>query len=51
MSVKRVNPDSLAVPRGFSHAVVGEGQIVFLAGQTALDRAGRVVGRRRGREP
>ena len=44
MSVKRVNPDSLATPRGFSHAVVAEGQVVFLAGQTALDHDGRVVG-------
>ncbi len=43
MSLDRINPDALARPRGFSHAVVGEGRIVFLAGQTALDRDGRVV--------
>lgn len=42
--MERVNPPSLAKPSGFSHAVVGEGKVVFLAGQTALDAAGRVVG-------
>ncbi|OXM75188.1 MULTISPECIES: RidA family protein [Amycolatopsis] len=44
MSVERVNPPELAPPRGFSHAVVGTGTTVFLAGQTALDRSGRIVG-------
>lgn len=44
MTLQFVNPEELAPPRGFSHAVVGSGRIVFLAGQTALDEAGRVVG-------
>ena len=44
MTISRVNPDELARPRGFSHAVVGTGTMVFLAGQTALDSSGRVVG-------
>lgn len=44
MSVERVNPPELGVPRGFSHAVVGHGTVVFLAGQTALDADGRIVG-------
>lgn len=41
----RVNPAELAAPSGFSHAVVasGDGRTVYLAGQTALDAAGRVV--------
>ena len=43
MSLERVNPPQLAAPVGFSHAVVGEGRLVVLAGQTALDSAGRVV--------
>ncbi|MFY9914448.1 MAG: RidA family protein [Nocardioidaceae bacterium] len=43
MSLQRINPDSLARPRGFSHAVVGSGQVVFLAGQTGLDASGNVV--------
>lgn len=44
MSVERVNPPELAPPTGFSHAAVGSGTVVFLAGQTALDGSGRVVG-------
>lgn len=44
MSVERVNPASLGPPRGFSHAVLGEGTVVTLAGQTALDAEGRIVG-------
>ena len=43
MSIERVNPPELAAPRGFSHAVVGTGTTVFLAGQTALDADGRIV--------
>lgn len=44
MSIERVNPPQLAEPVGFSHAVVGAGTIVFLAGQTALDPSGNIVG-------
>ncbi len=44
MTLERVNPEGLAKPVGFSHAVMGEGRIVFLAGQTALDPNGRIVG-------
>jgi enamine deaminase RidA (YjgF/YER057c/UK114 family) len=44
MSLEFVNPPELATPRGFSHAVVGSGRVVFLAGQTALDAEGRIVG-------
>lgn len=43
--IERVNPPSLAPPSGFSHAVVAAGgRTVFLAGQTALDSAGQLVG-------
>jgi len=44
MTLERINPESLAKPVGFSHAVVGEGRIIFLAGQTAMDPDGRIVG-------
>ena len=44
MSIERVNPAELARPSGFSHAVVGRGTLVLLAGQTALDPAGRITG-------
>jgi enamine deaminase RidA (YjgF/YER057c/UK114 family) len=43
-AIELVNPPELGEPRGFSHAVVGTGRVVFLAGQTALDREGRIVG-------
>lgn len=43
-SPRRVNPPSLAKPSGFSHAVVATGTTVHLAGQTALDASGVVVG-------
>ncbi|QNE74242.1 RidA family protein [Streptomyces finlayi] len=43
--VNRINPAELSPPTGFSHAVtVTGGRLVFLAGQTALDEAGKVVG-------
>jgi enamine deaminase RidA (YjgF/YER057c/UK114 family) len=44
MAVERINPDELARPSGFSHAVsVTEGRLVFLAGQIGMDRAGKLV--------
>ncbi|MFE7900512.1 RidA family protein [Streptomyces sp. NPDC057424] len=46
MNIERVNPPGLSPPAGFSHAVVASGsRVVFLAGQTALDADGKVVGR------
>ena len=44
MTFERVNPPDLARPSGFSHAVVATGRLIFLAGQTALDPAGAIVG-------
>jgi enamine deaminase RidA (YjgF/YER057c/UK114 family) len=44
VTVTRVNPPELARAHGFSHAVAGHGTVVFLAGQTALDGQGRIVG-------
>ena len=44
MTIERINPANLAAPKGFSHAVVGRGTTVFLAGQTALNAEGRIVG-------
>ncbi|MFC9584296.1 RidA family protein [Streptomyces yangpuensis] len=45
MSLDRINPAELSPASGFSHAVVATGsRMVFLAGQTALDGAGKVVG-------
>jgi enamine deaminase RidA (YjgF/YER057c/UK114 family) len=42
--IERINPPELAPPSGFSHAVRGTGSYVLLAGQTALDAQGRIVG-------
>ena len=44
MSIEQVNPPELAKPSGFSHAVVAQGAVIFLAGQTAIDQSGAVVG-------
>ncbi|MGW1323881.1 RidA family protein [Streptomyces antibioticus] len=45
MTTERVNPPELSPPTGFSHAVVATGsRLVFLAGQTALDTDGKIVG-------
>ena len=39
-----INPPDLAPPRGFNHGILaGPGRLLFLAGQTALDGAGRIV--------
>jgi enamine deaminase RidA (YjgF/YER057c/UK114 family) len=45
MTLERINPPELARPSGFAHAVRARGTVtVHLAGQTALDRDGRIVG-------
>jgi len=41
--ITRVNPSSLATAHGFSHAVVGSGTTVFLAGQTGMAADGSIV--------
>jgi len=43
VSVERVNPLELGPPSGFSHAVIGHGNVIFLAGQTAIDASGRIT--------
>jgi len=44
MAVERINPDELARPSGFSHAVsVTERRMVFLAGQIGVDREGKLL--------
>jgi len=42
--IERIDPPELARPSGFAHAVRTTGTYVFLAGQTALDADGRIVG-------
>jgi enamine deaminase RidA (YjgF/YER057c/UK114 family) len=46
VAIKRTNPPELGVPPGYSQVVeVRGGRIIFIAGQTALDRNGEVVGK------
>jgi len=45
-SIRRINPPELDTPPGFSQIVeVRSGRLFFIAGQTALDATGKVVGR------
>ena len=45
MSIERINPDGLAQPSGFSHAVAAHGgHLIFLAGQTGYTPGGAIVG-------
>ena len=45
-SITRINPPELGTPPGYSQIVdVHAGHLVFIAGQTALDRDGQLVGK------
>ena len=45
-SITRINPPELGTPPGYSQVVeVSAGRLVFIAGQTALDRDGNLVGK------
>jgi enamine deaminase RidA (YjgF/YER057c/UK114 family) len=45
-SITRLNPPALGTPPGYSQIVeVAAGRIIFIAGQTALDSDGHVVGK------
>ena len=45
MGIDRINPAELGRPSGFSHVVsVTASRLAFLAGQTALDAGGQIVG-------
>ena len=45
-SILRINPPELGTPPGYSQVVdVSAGRIIFISGQTALDRDGNVVGK------
>ena len=43
MSVRLINPATLAEAKGFSHVAVGKGAPVVLAGQIGWDKSGRIV--------
>ena len=44
--IRRINPPELGSPPGYSQVVeVRGGRIIFIAGQTALDHEGKLVGK------
>jgi enamine deaminase RidA (YjgF/YER057c/UK114 family) len=46
-TLRRLNPSELGEPPGYSQIVeVRAGRLVFISGQTALDRDGTVVGKK-----
>jgi reactive intermediate/imine deaminase len=44
--VKRANPPTLSVPTGYTHIVevTGPGRTIYISGQIALDKDGKLVG-------
>jgi enamine deaminase RidA (YjgF/YER057c/UK114 family) len=46
MNIVYVNPENMAAPRGYSHAVAvsGAGKTIYIGGQNAVDEKGRIVG-------
>ncbi len=49
-TMRRLNPPELGDPPGYSQIVeVRTSRIIFIAGQTALDRDGALVGKKRSR--
>jgi enamine deaminase RidA (YjgF/YER057c/UK114 family) len=41
-----INPSGLAAPRGYSHGIVAEGRLLFVAGQIGWNAEGKIVGER-----
>jgi reactive intermediate/imine deaminase len=45
--IRYINPTSLSAPTGYTHVVeVRRGRTIYIAGQVAFDRLGKVVGER-----
>ena len=41
--MKTVNPPTLAPPRGYSHGMIGEGRVLFIAGQIGWNAQAELV--------
>lgn len=46
METKHINPETLLQPRGYTHVVTvsAPGRIIFISGQVAVDKDGKLVG-------
>src|SRR5262245_61784802 len=45
--IRHTNPPTLSTPTGYTHVVeVRRGRTIYIAGQVAFDRSGKVVGER-----
>lgn len=46
METRHINPDTLLQPRGYTHVVTvsAPGKIIFVSGQVAVDKDGKLVG-------
>ncbi len=47
MEIKHINPESMAKPRGYSHAIsiTGSHKTIYVGGQNAIDENGVLVGK------
>ena len=43
MSTTLINPSDLVAPKGYSHGAIGTGRVLFIAGQTGIDKEENVV--------
>jgi enamine deaminase RidA (YjgF/YER057c/UK114 family) len=44
MPNQHLNPDGVSKPAGYTHVVSGQGRLVYISGQVAVNSAGDVVG-------
>ena len=44
--MKAIQPDSLAPPRGYSHGTIGEGRVLFVAGQIGWNEHAQLISER-----
>jgi len=47
MTLEPINPETMAAPRGYSHAiaVTGDHKTIYIGGQNAINQAGELVGK------
>lgn len=47
VKIDYINPDNMATPRGYSHAisVTGSHQTIYIGGQNAIDEKGNMIGK------